>query len=287
MTWFKVDDGWARHAKTRKAGRDGRSLWIVAGVECAAARTDGIVAPHLLRDYAYLADVTNGKKAADALVAAGLWHDAKTIGECRTCRSAVGELEPGAFYFHDWPEWQPTRDETAIPTERLRWRRAKALARDRLLCERIVERDRNLCRYCAVRVNWKDRRGPNGGTYDHVDPDGDNSLGNVVVACRRCNARKKNRTPDEAGMVLLDAPAPYSAGSSSELDRNQIGASSDSDPTRRDPAPIGADRTGQIGSSSDLAPAGSDRDRPGAGLGLTSATNGHSTGNGHRPEGAP
>jgi hypothetical protein len=29
---------------------------------------------------------------------------------------------------------------------------------------------------------------------------------NIVAACRRCNARKGNRTPREAGMALIRAP---------------------------------------------------------------------------------
>lgn len=284
MTWFKVDDGWARHPKTRKAGKDGRALWMTAGVECASAKTDGHVAAHLVRDYAYLADV-NVKKAAAALVAAGLWHDSTTIRECRSCRHVAGELEPGSFYFHDWTDWQPTKDETLLPTDRLRWKRKAALKRDRLLCERIVERDRSRCRYCSIRVNWQDRRGPVGGTYDHVDPDGDNSLENVVVACRRCNGRKKDRTPEEAGMVLLDPPAPYVAGSGSELDPNQVETRSDqpAEPAR-DLAPYARharDGTGQVGTRS-----GPGRDTPDpAGPGgpdrpQVPVVNGHLNGNG-------
>jgi 5-methylcytosine-specific restriction endonuclease McrA len=214
VTWFKVDDGWARHSKTRLAGKDGRALWMTAGVEVAAARTDGIIAAHLVRDYAFLADV-QARKATALLVASGLWHDETTLLGCRDCADVVGALHPGGFYFHDWTEWQPTRSETAIPTERLRWKRRKALQRDRLLCERIIERDRNQCRYCRVRVNWQDRRGQAGGTYDHVDPDGENTLENVVVACRKCNARKRDRTPAEAGMELLAPPDPYDTGTGS------------------------------------------------------------------------
>lgn len=263
MTWFRVDDQWARHSKTRMAGKDGRALWLVAGVEVASAKANGLVAAHLLRDYAYLADVAP-KKAADALVASGLWHAGDTLADCRRCRDTIRELEAGAFYFHDWTDWQPTRDETAIPAERLRWRRKKALQRDRLLCEQIVERDGGLCRYCGVRVVWTDRRGPKGGTYDHVDPDGTNDLENVVVACRRCNGRKKDRTPEEAGMVLRPAPVRNLARSGSDLDRTKNG--SDRDPEY--PAGIPRDGTGRVGPERELAPA---RFRPDRGGGVALA----------------
>lgn len=97
---------------------------------------------------------------------------------------------------------QPPVEIWSDDVKRARWQRAKELLRDKSLCNAVKDRDRNLCRYCGIRVNWTDRRGRVGGTYDHVDPDGPNSLDNVVVACRGCNARKKDRTPDQAGMPL-------------------------------------------------------------------------------------
>ncbi len=61
----------------------------------------------------------------------------------------------------------------------------------------VKARDRSLCRYCGIRVQWGANNSDAGGTYDHVDPDEDNLLSNVVVACRRCNGRKRDRTPDQ------------------------------------------------------------------------------------------
>ncbi len=89
----------------------------------------------------------------------------------------------------------------------LRWRhlrnRALRSAKFEDLRTRIKHRDRNLCRYCGIRVKWDVHNSDGGGTYDHVDPDEDNTLSNVVVACRRCNGRKKDRTPDQ---WLADEP---------------------------------------------------------------------------------
>lgn len=96
-----------------------------------------------------------------------------------------------------WREENPAGEIWHDPTQRERWARDKRLKRDSELCRRIKNRDRNLCRYCGIRVNWNDKVSPKGGTYDHVDPDGDNSFGNVVVACRRCNGRKRDRTPEQ------------------------------------------------------------------------------------------
>lgn len=105
-------------------------------------------------------------------------------------------------YRLDWSD-QPLRSDWESPEAIARFARSKALSRDRRLCEQIKERDANRCRYCGIRVNWNDRSGSKGGTYDHVDPDGINSLDNVVVSCRRCNSRKGHRTPEQASMVLM------------------------------------------------------------------------------------
>jgi len=64
-------------------------------------------------------------------------------------------------------------------------------------------RDGHLCMYCG--------QGFSEGrlTRDHVRPlsrGGRDRWTNVVSACRDCNTRKGNRTPEEAGMGLLAVP---------------------------------------------------------------------------------
>ena len=64
-------------------------------------------------------------------------------------------------------------------------------------------RDASLCMYCGTR--HKD----GALTRDHVLPISRGGLdrwSNVVTACRPCNTRKGNRTPEEAGMPLLAVP---------------------------------------------------------------------------------
>ena len=86
------------------------------------------------------------------------------------------------------------------------------------LRKRIQARDGFFCRYCRCRVNWLDRKGSSGATYDHVDPQGEATFENLVVACRGCSSRKKNRTPEEAGMVLGQV---QSGTSRSDLDLSE------------------------------------------------------------------
>lgn len=98
---------------------------------------------------------------------------------------------------------QPPVETWQDDTLRFRFLRNNRLGKMGDLTSFVKQRDRSLCRYCGVRVNWVDKRGHDGATYDHVDPDGDNTRENLVVACRRCNGRKKDRTPEQAGMPLL------------------------------------------------------------------------------------
>ncbi len=67
----------------------------------------------------------------------------------------------------------------------------------------LFQRDRNLCLYCG-------RTFPQHLlTRDHVVPASRGGLSvwkNCVTACRHCNQRKDDRTPEEAGMRLLAVP---------------------------------------------------------------------------------
>ena len=69
----------------------------------------------------------------------------------------------------------------------------------------------HLCTKSAIKA--RDRRcaycGGNAETVDHIVPrsrGGGLTWENAVAACLRCNHRKANRTPAEAGMTLLFSP---------------------------------------------------------------------------------
>ncbi|MEJ2399695.1 MAG: HNH endonuclease, partial [Gammaproteobacteria bacterium] len=67
----------------------------------------------------------------------------------------------------------------------------------------LFRRDRHMCLYCG-RSHSDDEL-----TRDHVKPlsrGGRDHWSNVVAACRRCNAHKGGRTPEEARMPLLAIP---------------------------------------------------------------------------------
>lgn len=69
----------------------------------------------------------------------------------------------------------------------------------------VLRRDDRTCQYCGACAD----------TVDHVVPrsqGGRNTWKNTVAACDPCNQRKRDRTPVQAGMVLLRAPAAPSWG---------------------------------------------------------------------------
>lgn len=69
-------------------------------------------------------------------------------------------------------------------------------------------RDENTCQYCGIIFSSGQL------TYDHIvpkcrfKPDAKKSTNwqNIVTSCRKCNAKKGNKTPKEAGMSLLRSP---------------------------------------------------------------------------------
>jgi 5-methylcytosine-specific restriction endonuclease McrA len=80
----------------------------------------------------------------------------------------------------------------------------------------ILLRDRNTCQFCGTIF-------PSGElTLDHVMPrsrGGRSSWENLVACCYRCNNRKGDRTPEEAGLKLARRPRPFTLHTSRQLMR--------------------------------------------------------------------
>jgi len=72
------------------------------------------------------------------------------------------------------------------------------------LCRRnIFHRDNNHCMYCGHKFK------PKNLNIDHVVPKskgGRSIWENLVCACFKCNQKKDNRTPREAGLLLVKKP---------------------------------------------------------------------------------
>jgi hypothetical protein len=102
MTWFKVDDSFYDHPKVFDAPDCAVALWTRAAAWSARNLTDGFVPAGMP---ARLCD--DPDTAVKELVRRGLWLRAKD-----------------GYRFHDWADYQPTRED--VLAERKRWAEKKA-----------------------------------------------------------------------------------------------------------------------------------------------------------------
>lgn len=184
--WSPIQHDFTTHPKTFAAGLDAAWLDLNAILWSDANGTDGFVPESSLRMLGVM--VRSPKKQAAKLVEVGRWV-----------------VADGGWRIHDFEIYQ--RASERVKASKNAAARRQALHRNRELVTAIRARDGDRCRYCAAEVDWHDRKGLRGGTYDHIDPMGENRLDNLVVACRSCNSIKRNRTPEEALMQLLPPPS--------------------------------------------------------------------------------
>ncbi|WP_313812377.1 HNH endonuclease signature motif containing protein [Glutamicibacter sp.] len=212
MSFFQVDDKLHVNEKARAlaeaalggdlTGMAALGLWTMAGSFSRDAKTDGkLTEVHLMK-------ILLNKQAVDLLAAllvrVGLWH-ASGHG-CEKCP----EIPAGSYVFHDWFQFGYDTAED----EKLKQAKAKEL-KDPQLRAQVWARDatdfpicsRGKCRYCGDLVYKKTTKGDKRMEMDHIDPKKANGIQNLVLSCAACNRKKGQRTPQEAGMVLLPAPA--------------------------------------------------------------------------------
>ncbi len=154
------------------------------------------------------------------LVLNRLWQpvNVATVARALTmlCNDSALVVDPDDFRTYTWSDWSklaPREGEPAIRTVSFRMRVPEVLTLTRYDRQRvntvtfsrrnIFKRDHATCQYCGVRPGTAEL------TIDHVLPrsrGGLSSWENCVLACIECNARKANRTPDQARMKLMKVP---------------------------------------------------------------------------------
>ena len=129
---------------------------------------------------------------------------------------AARVVAPADYQQYGWEEWAmltPADDEPFIQTRRFRLRvpEVVTLTRfDRLPTNSVTfsrrnvfKRDKFTCQYCGAQPGSEEL------TIDHVVPraqGGTSIWTNCVLACIDCNAKKADRTPDQAKMPLRNEP---------------------------------------------------------------------------------
>jgi 5-methylcytosine-specific restriction endonuclease McrA len=126
-------------------------------------------------------------------------------------------VDPDDFRLYTWADWArlaPKDGEPFIRTVTFRMRVPEVVTLTRYDRVRestvtfsrrnLFKRDHSSCQYCGARPGSAEL------TIDHVIPrslGGTSTWENCVLACVACNARKANRTPDQAKMRLRKPPA--------------------------------------------------------------------------------
>jgi 5-methylcytosine-specific restriction endonuclease McrA len=129
---------------------------------------------------------------------------------------AAHVVDPDDFRLYTWSDWAslaPKEGEPFLQAVRFRLRVPEVLTLTRYDRPResavtfsrrnIFKRDHSTCQYCGSRPGSSEL------TIDHVIPrsqGGTSTWENCVLACVACNARKANRTPEQAHMKLRKHP---------------------------------------------------------------------------------
>jgi len=199
LVWLKMSDNAATHPALMRAGAGGddRQVNEVAGfvVRCA------LMSAQYLTDYFVDDAVTHmfGGAHRDRLCAAaeraGLWRPAEVDGH------------PGWILLEDSEHLFHIRLRDEVLWERQQQRDT----RNTDLTVPVRLRDGDACRYCWRVVNWRDGRSGRGGTLDHIGPGKEaTSPDHLVVACRACNAGRRDRDDANSRYPLRPAPPqPY------------------------------------------------------------------------------
>lgn len=99
MAWIKLDDGFFRHPKALRAGRDGRILFVAGLCYAGSGLTDGFIPAGSIPLLAAETGIAKPKSAVSDLVDAGLW---------KPCE--------GGYQIHDYLKYNSSSDK--VQTER-------------------------------------------------------------------------------------------------------------------------------------------------------------------------
>lgn len=130
-------------------------------------------------------------------------HDFTPLNIC-SLKRAIGLLFVGkadVIHYDGTYIRTPSGAFEAPSVIRLRYKVSRPIPELKLTRKNILARDNYTCQYC----------GQKGGelTVDHVVPKkmgGKTDWDNLVCCCKRCNSKKKDKTPKQAGMQLLRQP---------------------------------------------------------------------------------
>lgn len=137
----------------------------------------------------------------------------RKMNHCRDCHASLlaENYQSRADYYQEkHRQWklanlESVRRQGRIDSSRRRARLSAVEVHQNVSIESVRERDGDGCAYCGIPV-WFGETWPGDlfyrmqATLDHVIPisrGGGHVMDNIKIACRDCNTRKYNKTPDE------------------------------------------------------------------------------------------
>jgi len=154
--------------------------------------------------------------------------DVTTVYEaiCMAVKERCRFVDPDTYACYDFEEWVVTWEDAIqharvsmpslsspsvtvrIPTvvaltDYSGFATGKCRGRPKFSRRNIYLRDHNMCQYCGKKLRTDQLN------LDHVVPKsqgGEMTWENIVLSCIPCNDKKKNRTPEKAGMRLISRP---------------------------------------------------------------------------------
>lgn len=197
MPWLKSGDNAATHPRLMRLATlgDERTLNEVCGFALRCAwQSAGHMTDYVIDEgTAALMGGARTKELLRLAERAGLMRRDKLDGQ-------------RAWRLLEDPEFFHMRLRSEVEADRQRDRDRKNLD----LTMPVLARDGDQCRYCGVVVNWFDRKGNRGGTFDHREPGQPATVDTYVVACRACNRTRWDDPDADERLPLRPAPgAPY------------------------------------------------------------------------------
>lgn len=113
MSWFKVDDSFYDHPKFIDVPNAAIGLWAKAGAWCGKHLTDGVIPASQVKLFKGTPSQVN------ALISSGIWIEDRS------------ESGSKVYRFHDWNEYQPTREQKLKEREDGAERKRKSRQRKR------------------------------------------------------------------------------------------------------------------------------------------------------------
>ena len=204
MPWARLTDTAATHpivlAVAEHPDADDRSVNEVFGFMLRLAAMSAQYLTDYVFWYSSAVQMAGSKSQADHL-----------LGLAAFAGYGVQDVEPGSgrrfFRLVADPDFVHIKTAEEVAWERDR----KANNGDLSIIVPVRWRDGDACRYCGKVVNWADRKGGKGGTYDHRMPGQSGTWHSEVVACRSCNSIRGNASkglPPSEGMAAADRIRP-------------------------------------------------------------------------------